>query len=869
MDGAGGVRALPLGAICDVDRPRVGAKAATLAALARQGFPVPPGFCIAADAYRAHVAPLGERIAAVAGAGEEERTRRLEELRQAIVAAPLDAETARAIETGCERLGAAFGSDAPACAVRSSGTCEDLAAHSFAGQHESFLGVRGPGECIEAVKKVWASLWSERAAAYRARSGIAPGAAAMAVIVQRLVPAEWAGVAFTADPVTGARDRTVIECAAGLGAEVAAGTRVPDRFVVARESLRVLERREAPRGEGDARAADDALLGRVSALASAIEAACAVPQDIEWAAAGGRVHVLQARPITALPRPATREERQVWTNANTGEVLPDVVTPMSWSVIEPAMVRLFEALFGSVDLSRAAPLFTRIAGRVYFNLNTFTACLRAIPVLRHRDFGELFGGGQAEALRGVEIPPEDIPDVRLSLGGALARLPVAAVTLLTHLPSRGYGCLERMARANRRLRRCEPAALSDGELIGRIRATAGGMFIERDLFFFIGTGPLYMTLLFNLCGRVLGPRGEADARHLLAGLGGLDDADAGHALWRLALAARAHRAIEAALLDAPAFEEFRARIAGAEGAFGFLCAWDDFMRAHGHHTRGELELANERWSETPDYVLGLVRDCVRGIGTQDPLARWRAAAAARAAALARLRRSFRSPIDRALFELAFRQAQHGVRLRENGKSLVVERVALLRRLLCELGARLAARGILASRDDIFFLRREEVEDCAACGNTFRDLVARRRAEYERDIGLSPPPVVRGVYDPARHRDERAAPRGAVLRGTAVSPGSATGRARVIRRAERGRVLPGEILVVPFADPGWAPYFLNAAAVVMDMGGVLSHGCIIAREYGLPAVVNVGPATAAIATGQLVRVDGDAGTVTILEPAAGE
>ncbi len=846
-------------AIAEADRGRVGAKAATLATLRRRGFPVPAGFCVTADAYRAHVAPLEGLIAAAGRAGE--RARALEALRASIAAAPLDSETARAIERGYERLRAAAGAGLSVCAVRSSGTCEDLPGQSFAGQYESVLGVRSLEECLRAVRKVWASLFSERAFAYRVKHGVATEAAAMAVIVQELVPAEWAGVAFTADPVTGTRDRVAIECAAGLGDAVVGGAVVPDRFVVARASRQVLERHEAPRADGARHAIDDESLARVIELVLGVEDALGGPQDIEWAAAGGRVFLLQARPITALPRPRSRDERQVWTNANTGEVLPDVVTPMSWTVIRPAIERLFGVLFKGLDLSHAAPLFARIAGRVYFNLNTFVGCLRALPVLKHRSFGELFGGMQA--LRGVDIPPEDIPDVGLSVGGTLAQLPVTAFKLLTHLPSRSYGYLERMARENRRLQRRGLSALRDAQLIDRIRAIAGGMLLEPDLLLSVGTGPLYMTLLFNLCRRVLGAKGEADARHLLAGLGGLHDAEAGHALWDLALAACAHGAIERALRETGTFAAFRARIAEAEGAAEFTAAWEDFMRVHGHHTRGEIELANPRWSETPDYVLGLVRTYVAGAESHDPIARWREARAGRARVLAALRRSFKSPIDRALFEFAFRQAQHGVRQRENGKSLVVERVAYLRRLFLELGARFQARALIDTRDDIFFLEREEVEDYAARGHTFRDLVAQRRAEHTRDLTLSPPPVVVGVYDPARHRDERARPEGSVLRGMPVSPGVATGRARVIAHGGNEQVLPGEILIVPFADPGWAPYFLNAAAVVMDMGGVLSHGCIIAREYGLPAVVNVGPATAAIATGELVRVDGDAGTVTRL------
>jgi pyruvate,water dikinase len=232
-------------------------------------------------------------------------------------------------------------------------------------------------------------------------------------------------------------------------------------------------------------------------------------------------------------------------------------------------------------------------------------------------------------------------------------------------------------------------------------------------------------------------------------------------------------------------------------------------------------------------------------------------------------RRLRNPFKRAVFRLFLHRGQIGGRFRENIKSEVIRTFAILRRLLLELGRRLAASGRLAESNDIFFLEIDELQSGSLWnGDTdLRALVARRRAEYERNLKMNPPAVVVGrfhpdsfVLDPVDHGTK-------VFHGLGVSSGMVTGRARVLLRSDANeRVQPGEILVAPFTDPGWTPYFVAAAGIVMDMGGMLSHGSIIAREYGIPAVVNVGPATQIIRTGQWLKVDADKGTVQVLDAA---
>jgi len=234
--------------------------------------------------------------------------------------------------------------------------------------------------------------------------------------------------------------------------------------------------------------------------------------------------------------------------------------------------------------------------------------------------------------------------------------------------------------------------------------------------------------------------------------------------------------------------------------------------------------------------------------------------------LAESRARLRNPLRRWAFGVLVRQARAGLAYRENLKSELLKVVAYFRRLLLELGERMARAGTLDHRDDIFFLTLEEIEPARIGAETFdaRSVIRARRAEFQRNQAIKPPPVVVGEFDPTQYTPPSVDLNATVLHGLAVSAGVVTGRARVILSADaREKVLPGEILVAPHTDPGWTPLFLTAAGLVVDLGGLLSHGSVVAREYGLPAVVNVPSATQIIHTGQLLQVDGNQGVVTLL------
>ena len=354
---------------------------------------------------------------------------------------------------------------------------------------------------------------------------------------------------------------------------------------------------------------------------------------------------------------------------------------------------------------------------------------------------------------------------------------------------------------------------------------------------------------------------------LLAGLGGMDDAESATDLWRLALKAHESPDIETALLAGDCWENTVQKVSELQRDDEFLKSWDEFMEHHGHHCRAELELYNQRWYETPDYILGLVRSYLTCLGKTDPLENYRKLANQREQLAAGCRRKLKNPIKRLIFNKLLIRSQKGAVFRENIKSEVIRLIAVLRQLLLELGNRFANQGLLDETDDIFFLEFRDIIQIAKGRHklNIRQIVTTRRREYKRWQSITPPKVVVGEYDPDSFVPEVVDADVDVLKGWAVSSGVAAGKARVILRADTDeQVLAGEILVAPFTDPGWTPYFLPAAAVVMNQGSLLSHGSIVAREYGIPCVVNVGPATRIIKTGQLIQVDGNNGVVRILQ-----
>jgi rifampicin phosphotransferase len=852
---------------------RAGGKGWNLGRLHRYGFPVPPGAVLTAEAYREHLAGCGVAaslpLTGIDDVTAPDAAARLEAVRAAIAAAPLPApvrETALALAAGLRFP----------LAVRSSATGEDGAAASFAGIHRTYLQVTDEAALLEAVKGCYASLWTPAAVAYRRRLGLDDREVAAAVVIQEMVPAGAAGVAFSCDPLTGRLDRFVINANRGLGESVVSGEAEPDEYRVSPAtypppilSVRVGRKRRVtlPREGGGTETVEAAPSGRVLSDGQVRELTLLIgrvhdalgnltePQDIEWAHDGSRFYVLQSRPVTRLPEPRLPGAEQFptyWSNANLRDVMPLVQTPLGWTMVRHQVEILLRTPFvqAGFRLPAGLPWIRLIRGRAYFNLTLmqwgFYDALGILPAETNR----ILGGHQPA------IPVSDPPYRGVTGLRRLARAARAAVggTLVLRRAPRTFASWTAWLR---QMESVDPGALSRAELTRLMddlhRRSLEWLPVFQSLNGSAGAG---LQSLLRLLEPAFGERANALANGLLAGRSKLTSAEQGRRLIELGnLALREERV--AAWFRSVQWRaaDWREALSGTRWRAAFAAYLDEY----GHRGVYELEIANPRWREDPTYLLQAVGAQVlegRAIEPEDPGARRRAAETEVYAKMGR--RTPRGIAVRWAVDFAARAAEG----RETGKSLIVWVVSLTRRAVLEVGRRMAADGLIRQADDVFFLSAADLMTYLDGGETGspKQLVADRRRQHEAWQAEDAPDVIEGETPVPPVGP--AAQGWASLRGLGVASGRASGPACVVRHPHEGaRLRQGDVLVAPSTDPAWTPLFLRASALVMEVGGYLSHGSIVAREYGIPAVVNVPGAMGALQDGERLIVDGDTGTVT--------
>ncbi|SEL70410.1 PEP/pyruvate-binding domain-containing protein [Nonomuraea pusilla] len=793
----------PLAAFGHEDLPLAGGKGANLGELVRNGFPVPDGFVITTEAYR--LVAAGEVTP-----GHFERVELPEELRSAVTRAYAE-------------LGGG------PVAVRSSATAEDLPGAAFAGQQDTYLNVVGEQALLDAVRRCWASLWGERAVAYRARLGLDPAGVRIAVVVQRLVEAEVAGVMLTADPVTGERGEIVLDASDGLGEAVVSGLVTPDHYVLDRSGalLRftpgrrevvvraaegggvVHERGDLPGGvpgglrgglpgaDGPAGRLPGPVLRELAALGVRAAAHFGRPQDMEWAYAGGRVHVLQARPMTAVPPPPLGRLGPL--RRRLGGVLLEYLPERPYPI----------------DVSTWIP---HGPAGLMAELTTEYGLLHAFDGFLEEEDG---------VVRRL-VPPSPRPSLRL-----------LATPFRLVAKARRYDPARWTDDPRHRdfLRRCRETAALDlamlpwdelvrmpGRALDLVRPVTG---LRIDYLPGSGLAVLRLLLVTALLGRgrLLGD--------LLAGAR-TRTSDANRALAELAEEARRTGALDR---DPPP-PSFAAKL-------------EAFLAEYGHReTATPLLVTSPTWADSPETVLALIRVPPSGRPRERP----------GGDALDRLLAHplLRSPAARARVRRWVEAARAGVAFREDTHFTFTMPLPILRGSLLEIGRRLAGAGVLVRPEDVFHLRLEELErlpgpDAGPYAEALREAVRARAARREELAGVRL--VDPAQLFPARHAGD------ALVAGTPASGGTATGPVRLVRGpAEFARLDAGDVLVCPYTNPSWTPLFQRAAAVVVDTGGSASHAAIVAREYGIPAVMGTGGGTGVLRDGQRVLVDGDAGTV---------
>ncbi|MGH3288670.1 MAG: PEP/pyruvate-binding domain-containing protein [Streptosporangiaceae bacterium] len=786
-----------------------GGKGASLARLARAGFRVPPGFHVTTSAYLDFIGRGGLRepvLAAMSGVEVSDAATfaaaaaRIGDL---FAGQPVPTPTAAAIAEAY----ASLGNEVPV-AVRSSATVEDLPGMSAAGQHDTYLNVRGEAAVLDAVKRCWASLWSARAIGYRARRGVEPGEVNIAVVVQRLVLAEAAGVMFTIDPIDGAPDQVVISANWGLGESVVAGDVTPDVAVVDRASATLVSYQvgsketmtvadgaatratDTPAGLRSAAVLSPGQAGELARVGLAIERLYDQPMDIEWALAAGELSVVQARPITS---PTGSGEQwndslagdYLWSNGNLGEALPDVMTPATWSLVELFMTRM--TFPPSLPGYRG---YGRIGGRFYANVS-MSISLEALIGISPRRFATLFS-----PVLGKLPPVKEIPRPRLPRWKATRLMVPATVAMLRRVNASQKRLPEFLAAAPSRCDqlRAEIEQTTDAASLPRLWHEKIRPLVEEagDMLSAVGT---HGTTLVTIPGKLTKLVGEADSALLLSGqqTEGLPLASLGPATGL-------------------------ARLARGE------IDRDTFARQFGHRGSHELELSIPRPAENPAWIddqLAALRDTVH-----DADALLADQEAARAAAWARLARQ--DPKKAAAAHKLIARWAPVAHNREAARSEVA-RSAWVARTWVRRAGQLTGHG-----ENLFFLELAETIGLLEGEVAPLAKVSARRASYETLQALPLfPALMRGRFDPTRgaadpnrrsdYYDQRAqtAMPDDTITGFPGAAGVVEGIARVLRTPEDAAQFgDGEILVTTVTNIGWTPIFPRAAAVVTDVGAPL-------------------------------------------------
>ncbi|NIM52805.1 MAG: hypothetical protein GTO22_26765 [Gemmatimonadales bacterium] len=861
------------------DIASVGGKAANLGELIGAGFPVPPGFVVTAPACRKFFESidLGREVAALGGLSDAERARRCaaigRKIREAEVHGELEEAILSAHRTLVERCGPEL-----VCVVRSSATAEDLGEASFAGQHGTYYYV-DRSRLIPMISNCWASLWSEEAVSYRATHGIDHAAAYMAVVVQQMIPAQVSGVAFTVNPVTGARDEIVIESSWGMGAAIVDGRVTPDRYVLGREGLEVEERRIARkrfrvsttmRGGPEGRILDVPLADQhagtlsteqaidVARLAVRAEQHFGAAQDVEWAMSDAVLHVLQSRPVTVAGPKAFCK------NDGGGKYV--LFKPLAENFTDP-LTPLTANLWLQGPVAAATVV---IGGRIYFDVGK----LKGLFPFKLAD------GDVAQLLY---LSTEGLP-AKLKI--SLLRLPLtvlfATAVYLTYanayarsanLPTEFMDRYRHLAESVDRdpsygVRETIRELFLGGSLGRMLRAPLGNQAL------LVNTSAARYFVWFALLKRMLRrylPDLAADALGVITSGGeGVLSAETGRRIWSLAAEAKRNEVVRRIVVDnAP--ERALTALRSAPAAAAFLRELDRFLATFGHRALKEFEFSAPRWEEDPGPVLGMVRNYL--LAEADPEEHERQVARRREELYRTMEaRLARRPLERALglrtrlIRYATKRVKYFATLRENSRFYWSMGAYIVRKKILRLEATLIEQGRLKCKDDIFFLEWSEVERLSDGRFEWRDVeerIAVRRRERVRLSKVTPPRMV-GIERTAPSAVAAGEGDRTVLPGQSASPGHKEGVARVILDpAHDVELRPGEILVAPYTDPAWTPLFLTAGAAVVEVGSFLSHAGTVAREYGLPCVVDVADCTSRIRTGDRLLVDGDAGLVRVL------
>jgi len=868
---------------------RIGGKGAKLARMQQIGCNVPAWFAVEADQFR-RAMEHADVQAAIARAGElvdaEQFEQAAEVVRAAVLALPLPADLQSAVVAQW-----ASDLDRAVVAVRSSAIGEDGTDHSFAGQFESVLGVETEQQLVDAVRQCWASAWTGRAVAYRARNGMPALDVEMGLVVQVLIDADVAGVLFTGDPISGDPYTSVVSATFGLGEALVSGIANADTYrldrrhdllevevadkdvMIVRASAGLTEEADVPEQRRGERALTDAQVRELVALGSKLEAADeGRAQDVEWAIADGELHVLQTRPVTTKLRP--RGIRRTWDNSNIVESYSGVVSPLTFSFAREAYTAVyFQALkllrLPESEMTQAKVVVRQmlgyVDGRVFYNLASWYYLLSVMPDYEKNAAAmEQMMGVRAPLDRRVAPPANTSRKLRLyaAMGWQLLRV--------------NKSIAEFRANVRRVLEQFDLdfRAMDSDELVNAYDQLRTELLEDWQTPIVGDTRVMIMFDRLRSTIKRLGLDDEGTLHNdLMCGQGEVESAEPTYHLVRVAERVRANDTLRAIVLDTPD-DELRAGIRDRGGDDG---AWvdaqlEEYLKRFGDRCANELKLETPTLREHPAFLYSVLRNFVRQTDlTEARMQAHEAKIAAEAMATVDERfaatKSIMTPVHRRVFAFSLKHARNAVRDREAMRFDRTRVFGLARRIFAALGERFCEAGLIDEPRDVFFLEVDEIIGTVQGTTTITDLrglVALRKAQHEVWEANELPDRIETVgITNANPRDDAYAAvdvSGDSISGIGCCAGIVEKPVRIVHSPDSGVTLDGDIMVCTRTDPGWVPLFPSCGGLLVERGSLLSHSAIVAREFGIPAVVGIPGLMQWARDGEAVRMDGTAGTI---------
>ena len=852
------------------DAATVGGKGANLGEMLGAGLPVPGGFVLLTSAYHEFVKTndLEHKIIQLLGQLDADSHVSLEtatgQIEEWFLTGEIPKEVIREVEGFYRSQGE------PVTAVRSSATAEDLPGMSFAGQYSTFLNVQGLESLLLAIKECWASLWNSRALSYRMKQRVSNDGLAHGVVVQHLIPSEKSGILFTANPVNGRRDQMLLNSSWGLGEAIVGGEVTPDQWVVRKSDGSFLEattgvkevmtiRRDhgielvpVPEELKEAVTLTKEEVDILRQLCLKAEDYFGSPQDLEWAYADGSFYLVQSRPITSLfhqpeAKPG-REGLRVFMNMNLySQAMKEPFTPMGVQVIEE-MVRDIIRRLGKKDPLDPDTLWfiQNLGGRIFIDMTEVLRKPKSWRKLENNPADK----DPVTSLAMLQLLQRERADITGRKGANFFK------ALNRRTLAYGLGAMKKIRVGKKSAVAGRQAAIAYGETMVKdlqhqaktlhtleermvfIETSAADLFLKGfEVVFFVSASSNYMKKAEKLMASCL--EDLSDLQAVEKAVPYSVTTEMGMTILKIArdLDAQGRRAT----IDAPELI--------------------DFLETYGHRNTIELDVGIPTWKEDPAYVVDLVNTYIDSQTYEEGLQRFEKARLEAEAAVERIREAMEqageSKKARKVYQLLTDyRAMFGIR--ELPKFYLRHGLTLYRKVILEVGRELAEEGRLQQPEDVFFITFPDIRS----GKDLKPVVEKNREQYALEMNRLAPRVLtstgESIHAPVMKSGENA------LMGIPVSPGITEGRVRVLSHPEEGQALEvGDILVTTGTNPSWTPLFLKLGGLIMETGGPISHGSVVAREYGLPAVAGVVNATRQLKDGQRVRINGETGSVELL------